>query len=129
MPKAASRVTKGLFWLSDACAWILLCLALSSAFLYAGAGPLLYAMDHEPVPWAEFAVTLIACLLVAKGAFEHTRRRVGSLWILAPGVIALFSGVYLAAAAYVGFCLLVFWAPRLLAFLESQSQDMEDPIA
>lgn len=115
------RVIKTLFWISDVAAWLLLFLALVGSLLMAYS-PIFYAMDHEPISWSELLTTLVGCLLVAKGAYELTRRRVWALLLVAlPAFAALLLGNIKFGLVYLGSCMLVFGLPLGLAFRESRA--------
>lgn len=117
------RITKALFWVSDICAWILLFLASAYALLSITGAPLLAAMAHEPLSWPKAAASAFCSLLVAIGAFWLTRRRPLALpLVLIPTAVALINGVLDTALVSLGFVLLVFGLPFLLAFLELRAR-------
>lgn len=117
------RITRVLFRLSDACAWLLVFVALLFALVMASMGPMFYAMDHEPVSWPELISTLVGLLVVAKGAYELTRRQPWALMLVSvPGIAAFLGGGTVFGIAYLGLVLLVFGVPFLLAFLELRAQ-------
>ena len=121
------RLTKALFWISDICAWVLLCLALFFAFVIAAVGPVAGAMDHVPVSWPRTIVTIVACLLISQGAFLLTRRRpLGLLLVLIPTVMALIQGGFVFAVGYLALVVLVFFLPFMLVFFEFRGQAVRE---
>ena len=78
-------------------------------------------MSH--VSWPELISLLVVALLVAKGAYELTRRRPWALFVVSiPGLVLLAKGATVLAAVYLGLSLLVFGLPLLLAFVESRER-------
>ena len=116
------RTTKALFWISDMCAWLMLSVALGSAFLTAAIGPMVFAMDREPV-WPGLAIVLVCLLLIAKGAHALTQRRLwGLIPAQIPGLLALAIGGPVLAVVYVMASMLVFGLPLLLVFWQARAQ-------
>ena len=121
------RLTKALFWISDICAWFLLCLALFLAFVMAAVGPVADAMDHVSVSWTRTIATIVVCLLTSKGAFLLTRRRpLGLLLVLIPAVMALIQGSFVFAVGYLAVVVLVFCLPFVLVFFEFRGQAVRE---
>lgn len=115
------RVTKVLFWVSDICAWLLICLAVVLALTYFFGAPILAAMDHTPLSWTKAATMSFYSLLVAAGAYRLTRRKPLALFpVLIPAIAALINGALLSSLVALAFVLLVFGLPFLLAYIESR---------
>ena len=116
-------LTKALFVVSDALAWLLLAIALLVASLYPIAGPAAARMYRHELPWWSVAAICAACLLVALGAFAITRRRAAGLLpiVLAAALGAMSHGV-LAATLAALVAVALFGTPFGLVALQARRQ-------
>ena len=113
------RLTKALFSLSDACAWLLASVAALAAVSFPLLAPIQAKMDHEAISPLEITVITLLWAVVAIGAWRLTRRR---LWGLAAVALPAIYGGPAFAATYLGFVALVFGTPLLLAFIEVRNR-------
>ena len=113
------RLTKALFNLSDACAWLLASFAALAAVSFPILGPISARMDHETISPMEITVISLFWAVVALGAWRLTRRR---LWgLVAVALPASYGGLGFAVT-YLGLVVLVFGTPLLLAFFEARAR-------
>lgn len=111
------RVTKILFYVSDAAALLFGGLAAVTAILLPFFGPFGSAIGDEPLSAMELLASVSIAGAVSVGAWLLTRRRLGGLILVAaPGF-----GFSLGSAALCwGFVVFLFCLPHLLAFHESR---------
>ncbi len=116
------RLIRALFWLSDACAWLLLSVAVFLAVLFPVLGPSADRADHVPVSWPSTLLASVFFLSVAVLCYCITRRQ--SLAVLFLAALLFVAGV--SASLVLGFLyavpvLVVFGTPMLLALNEARA--------
>ena len=116
------RLTRALFLVSDALAWVLLSLAVLSATSLPFLGFVAERMERSAVSWPGIIGSSLLSLAVGAGAYGLTRRRPLSLAFVAlPSVISGVTGNWLLALAWLVAVVVVFGAPLFLAYREMRS--------
>lgn len=113
----STRLTQGLFHISDACAWMLAIAAAAGAASFPFLAPVLSRMRDVPLSATDVAGKTLVWSIVAFGAWQLTRRRP---WALAAVALPVIVGDAAFNAVYLGLTALVFGLPLLLAFNEAR---------
>lgn len=114
------RITKAMFWISDACAWLLIWALLAFALLGPIAAPIAAKMRGETMP-AIFMIGFSACCLVAAaGLYLVARRRVAGLLLVLFSclVVAAYGIPPIVVTIATGLAVVVFGGPFGFAYLE-----------
>ena len=122
------RVTRALFLLSDAIAWILVVITGAVAVLFPLMEPVYSQMEHRALWWPSVIATSAFFMALAIGAYALTRRRLAGLLPLALASLPTFLAgnprpplIWLACVA------LVFGAPFALAWREARVRTVGAP--
>ena len=112
------RLTKALFYFSDACAWLLAGFFALFAIAYALFGPTVAKFDGLPIPSTLHTVANTFVLaLAAIGAWRLTQRQ---LWGFGAVCFPATLGSIGFALLYLLLVFSIFGTPLVLAFLESR---------
>ena len=111
------RLTKALFYLSDAFAWLIASIAALAAVTYPIFGPIFAEIDRETITPIQIIATTSLFAAVAFGAWLLTRRKVTGLAVAA---LPALCGSVDFAVIYLGFVSIIFGTPLLLVFVESR---------
>jgi len=114
---ASTRLTKSLFYLSDAFAWILAALCFCMAIFSFVFGKDIARFDSLPISSNKIAFNTCIFALVGIGALALTRRKMWGL-LAASSLASLGSAGF--AIFYLTFVALAFGVPFVLVLLESR---------
>ena len=113
------RITKTLFAISDAFAYLLAGLGGLTAISFPVLGPISARMEKDPISFIEVTIITLLWAVVAIGAWSLTRRK---LWgLVAVSLPALYGGLGFAIT-YLGLVAIVFGTPLLLALIEARNR-------
>ena len=112
------RLTKALFYLSDALAWLIAAIAVVIAVAFPFVAPVMAEMDNDPIPPIGIIIITAAFASIALGAWLLTRRKLIGVAIVSLPAILGTPWFFLTYMLFIGtfFCL-----PFALAFVESSN--------